>query len=214
MRTTFGLSLRAKGWVMVEKIAIPNYPMLTQCPIVLIGSYVDGVANFATIGAFGVVCEGPLLYASLKDSHHTTSGVRATGCFSVNVPSPAIMRETDYCGMISGREVDKSAVFETFDHPSCLAPMARECHLNILRKVVDSKVMSGFEVFFGEIVCTFMDLDCLTDGEPDPSKIDPLLGIGREYFALGAHVGGVLRAGRELVEPLDRGVPHASAAKA
>ena len=38
---------------MAEKIAIPNYPMFTQVPIVLIGSYVDGVANFATIGAFG-----------------------------------------------------------------------------------------------------------------------------------------------------------------
>ena len=59
---------------MAEKIVIPNYPMLTQVPIVLIGSSVDGVANFATIGAFGVVCEGPMLYASLKGTHHTTRG--------------------------------------------------------------------------------------------------------------------------------------------
>ena len=185
---------------MVEKIAIRNYPMLTQVPIVLIGSYVDGVANFAPIGAFGVVCEGPLLYASLKETHFTTSGVRATGCFSVNVPSPALVRETDYCGMVSGRGVDKSQVFKTFDDPSCHAPMVRECHLNILCTVVDSKLIRGFEVFFGEIVSTFMDSDCLTDGEPDPSKTDPLLGIGGEYFALGAHVGGVFRAGRELVK--------------
>lgn len=192
---------------MVDKVAIPNYPMLTQCPIVLIGCYVDGVANFTTIGAFGVVCEGPLLYASLKDSHHTTSGVRASGCFSVNVPSPAIMRETDYCGIVTGCEVDKSRVFETFDDPSCLAPMARECHLNILCKVVDSKPICGFEVFFGEIVSSFLDADCFTDGEPDPSKIDPLLGIGGEYFALGAHAGGVFRAGRDLVKSHDPEVP-------
>jgi flavin reductase (DIM6/NTAB) family NADH-FMN oxidoreductase RutF len=199
---------------VVEKVAIRNYPMLTQVPIVLIGSYIDGVATFAPIGAFGVVCEGPLFYVSLEETHFTTSGVRASGCFSVNVPSPALVRETDYCGLVSGREVDKSAVFETFDDPSCHAPMVRECHLNILCTVVDSKLVRGFEVFFGEIVSTFIDSDCFTDGEPDPSKTDPLLGIGGEYFALGAHVGGVLRSGRELVKASGPGPSKRSVTKA
>jgi len=185
---------------MADKVAIRNYPMLTQCPIVLIGSYVDGVANFTTIGAFGVVCEGPLLYASLKDTHHTTSGVRETGCFSVNVPSPAVVRETDFCGTVSGRDVDKSRVFETFEDPSCPAPMARECRLNILCRVVDSKPLCGFEVFFGEIVSTHVDSDCLTDGEPDPSKIASLCGIGGEYFALGERVGRIFHSRREFSE--------------
>jgi flavin reductase (DIM6/NTAB) family NADH-FMN oxidoreductase RutF len=199
---------------MVEKIAIRNYPMLSPVPIVLIGSYVGGVANFATVGAFGVVCEGPLLYASLKATHFTTSGIRASGCFSVNVPSPSLVRETDYCGLVTGSRVDKSAVFETFDDPSCPAPMVRECHLNILCTVVDSKPVRGFEVFFGEIVSTFMDSDCFTDGEPDPAKTDPLIGIGGEYFALGAHVGGVFRAGGGLVATVGPGTAEGPAAKA
>ena len=198
----------------MEKIAIRNYPMMIQCPIVLIGSYVNGVANFAPIGAVGFVCEGPLLYASLKDTHRTTSGVRATGCFSVNVPSPAIMRETDYCGMVSGHEVDKSAVFETFDDPSCHAPMARACHLNILCKVVDSKPICGFEVFFGEIVQTFVDSGCLTEGEPDPVQIASLSGIGGQYFALGSRVGRVFHEGRELMDRSHRGAPDGPATKA
>ncbi len=78
--------------------------------------------------------------------------------------------------------------------------MIRECHLNILCTVVDSTPVRGFEVFFGEIVSTFLDPECFSDGEPDPSKTDPLLGIGGEYFALGAHVGGVFRAGREAMQ--------------
>ena len=199
---------------MVEKIAIRNYPMLTQVPIVLVGSYINGVANFATVGAFGVVCTGPLLYASLKETHLTTSGIRAAGCFSVNVPSPALVRETDYCGMVSGREVDKSAVFETFDDPSCHAPMVQECHLNILCTVVDSKLVRGFEVFFGEIVATFIDSDCFTDGEPDPSKIAPLFGIGGEYFALGAPVGRVFHVGRALVKTSGPKAAEGAATKA
>ena len=184
---------------MTDKIAIPNYPMMTQCPLMLIGAYVNGVANFAPIGAFGFVCEGPLFYASLKDTHRTTAGVRATGCFSVNVPSPAIVQQTDYCGMVSGFEVDKSGIFELFSDPSCPAPMARECHLNILCRVIDSKSIRGFEVFFGEIVSSFIDADCLTDGEPDPVKIASLSGVGGKYFALGRMVGRAFREGSSLL---------------
>lgn len=45
---------------------------------------------------------------------------------------------------------------------------------------------------------TFLDADCFTGGEPDPAKLAPLSGIGGGYFALGAPVGRVFSAGREL----------------
>lgn len=80
-------------------------------------------------------------------------------------------------------------------------------------EVVRSKPVCGFEVFFGEIIATFMDSDCYTDGEPDPSKIAPLLGMGGEYFALGAPAGRVFQAGRELVKTFGPKSPDVSARK-
>jgi flavin reductase (DIM6/NTAB) family NADH-FMN oxidoreductase RutF len=183
----------------MAKVTVANYPMLTHVPIVLVGAYVDGAANFATVGAFGVVCTSPVLYASLHHLHHTTAGVRENGFFSVNVPSPELVRETDYCGIVTGRKVDKSQVFRTFDDSLGTAPMIEECQLNILCRVFDSKPIEGFEMFFGEIVATYLDESCLTDGSPDPQKIEPLIGIGATYFARGKKVGEAYRAGRALI---------------
>jgi flavin reductase (DIM6/NTAB) family NADH-FMN oxidoreductase RutF len=70
----------------VEKIKIRNYP-IGPFPAVLAGAKVDDRANHVTVGACGVVCQEPILYISLKDSHHSTRGVKETGSFSVNIPS-------------------------------------------------------------------------------------------------------------------------------
>ncbi len=66
------------------KIAnIPYGPYVT----VLAGASVKGKPNYATIGAYGVVSQKPVLYISLKNTHYTTAGVIENGYFSVNIPS-------------------------------------------------------------------------------------------------------------------------------
>lgn len=61
---------------MKKKIAnIPFGPYIT----VLAGATVSGKPNYATLGAYGVVSQKPVLYISLKNSHYTTAGVRETG---------------------------------------------------------------------------------------------------------------------------------------
>jgi len=55
----------------VEKVKIKNYPMVSPAPTVLIGADVNGKPNYATVGAFGVVCLEPVFYISLKSTHYT-----------------------------------------------------------------------------------------------------------------------------------------------
>jgi len=107
----------------MNKISIPNYPMVNPAPIVLVGADVDGKANYTTVGAFGFVCLEPIFYISLKQTHYTTKGVRESGCFSVNLPTEAMLPRTDYCGKVSGAETDKSAVFESFYNEAGQAPI-------------------------------------------------------------------------------------------
>jgi len=177
----------------MNKIVVSNYPMVSPSPIVLVGAQAGGKANYATVGAFGVVCQGPIFYISLKHTHHTTKGVLATGYFSVNLPNDALLPRTDYCGKVSGRDTDKSAVFDSFYDEAGNAPMIRESPMNYLCKVIQQTAVRDFDVFFGEIIKTFVNEDCVLDGKPDPVKIAPVLGMGAAYYDLGRPIGDVFR---------------------
>lgn len=182
----------------MEKIKIKNYPMVNPTPVVLVGADVNGKPNYATVGAFGVVCLEPIFYISLKSTHYTTTGVKENGYFSVNIPSIDMVPKTDYCGMVSGKSTDKSNLFTSFYDEHGKAPMISESPMNYLCKVIQSVPICGFEVFFGEIVSTFVNEQHLTDGIPDPLKINPTFLMGFNYYSLGQPAGGVFKAGKTV----------------
>ena len=182
----------------MKKNKIENYPMVNPTPIVIVGTTVNGKANYATVGAFGVVCMAPIFYISLKGTHYSTIGVRENGFFSVNLPSADMVQKTDYCGMVSGHTVDKSTVYTAFYDEQGNAPMISESPMNYLCKVVNTIPINDFEVFFGEIIATYINEDCLKDGKPDPLKISPTLAMGPTYYSLGKQIGKVFQEGAAL----------------
>jgi len=178
----------------VEKVKLPNRPF-GPFPTVLAGVNVDGKPNYVTIGACGVVSLDAVLYISLKSTHFSTRGVKENGYFSVNIPSADMVKITDYCGVVSGIDTDKSKLFTAFYNEAGKAPMIKECPMNLLCKVVNSIEMFGFEMFFGEIVAIFADEQCLTEGKLDPLKVNPILMMGASYYNLGQVVGDLLKDG-------------------
>lgn len=181
----------------MKKIKLTNRPV-GPFPTMLVGATVDGGHNYTTVGAGGCACLEPVLCVSLKDTHHSTKGIIQTGCFSINIPSPALLEKTDYCGLFSGRDVDKSALFTPFFDAEGNAPMIEECTLNFLCRVCDTKEIRGFTMFFGDVVAAFVDEDCLTDGKPDPLKIDPIIMMGFSYCSLKDVVGHPFAEGKKL----------------
>ena len=171
-----------------KKIAnIPYGPYVT----VLAGATVDGKPNYATLGAYGVVSQQPVLYISLKNTHHTTKGVLENGFFSVNIPSAADVERVDYCGTVSGNSTDKSDVFESFYDEVGNAPMIKECPVNYLCKVIQTIPVFDFTMFLGEIVATYANEDCLVNEKPDALKVNPTLMMTAGYFNLKDQVGAV-----------------------
>jgi flavin reductase (DIM6/NTAB) family NADH-FMN oxidoreductase RutF len=184
----------------MPKIRIDNRPF-GPFPAVLVGAEVGGRANFATVGACGVVCLEPVLQVCLRGTHHTAAGVRETGFFSINVPSADQVALTDYCGMVSGHDVDKSHIFTTFQDPAGRAPLIAECPLNVLCKVIRTVEIFGFEMFLGEILATYSSEEYLTEGRPDPAKLRPMILAGSGYWSLGGQVGTVFQSGRAVAGP-------------
>lgn len=175
--------------------------LIPLMPVSLLGAMVDGRPNFmAAAWVTRVNMKPPLIGVSVNHRQFTGRGIREAGTFSVCLPGPDLIEAADYCGLVSGRDVDKAALFDVFYGELATAPMIRQCPLCLevrLTQVVDLPT-NGF--FIGEIVAGWAEEAILTDGRPDLDKYEPLLLTMPEnqYRTLGPVAGKAWSVGKPL----------------
>jgi len=176
--------------------AIPAYPM----PVSLVGAHVDGKPTFLTVAWFTMAgYNPPRIAVSLGKGHYTNPGIKANKTFSVCLPSEEMVAATDYCGIVSGRKIDKSAIFDLFYGELKTAPMIKACPLNVECKLADVVESSLNEIFIGEIVGTYTEEKFMTGGKPDLSKMKPLIlsQPDTSYWNLGKPVAKAWSIGKK-----------------
>ena len=184
----------------MEKVNIGDKPVGVS-PAVIAGALVNGKPNYLTVGNYGGICPRPrTVYVSLNKAHFTNAGIKETGYFSVNWPSRELTQKTDYVGLVSGKDTDKSAVFSTFYGSVNKAPMINECPVNILCKLIKMVDLPTQEVFIGEVVETYVNKEFVIDEKPDIKKINPLLLGGGSYWELGNKAGTSFSDGKALIK--------------
>jgi flavin reductase (DIM6/NTAB) family NADH-FMN oxidoreductase RutF len=186
---------------MGEKINIGANAFLYPMPMVLVGTQVEGRANFMAVAwTSRVNWSPPIMAVALNQGHYTPTGIQECQTFSINIPNVDLMARTDYCGLVSGKETDKSDVFDLFYGELGNAPMIKECPLCIECKLVDVVPLPSHYLFLGQVEATYADQDCLTDGKPDIQKINPfvLTMPDNNYWGVGPHVGKAWSTGKEL----------------
>jgi flavin reductase (DIM6/NTAB) family NADH-FMN oxidoreductase RutF len=172
------------------------YPM----PIVLVGALKGGKANFMTAAFAGIVnINPPLISLGLGKLHCTSAGMEENGVFSVNIPATSMMKETDYCGLMSGHKVDKSGIFKVFYGKLEKAPMIEECPLTMECKLRQKLELGPDSLFLGEIVATYCDDQYMSGKMPDLAKIDPLIfSMGdSSYWSVGKKLGMAWNVGKD-----------------
>jgi flavin reductase (DIM6/NTAB) family NADH-FMN oxidoreductase RutF len=171
------------------------YPL----PTTLVGANVNGKPNYITMAHVGIMDLGSVSLGMHK-SHYTNIGIRENETFSVNLPSIKMVKETDYCGIVTGKKVDKTNLFETFYGKLRTAPMIKECPLNMECRLIKTLDFPNHDVFVGEVVETYIDEECLTDEMVDFSKIQPILFVmnDRSYWKLGERLAKAWSIGNEL----------------
>ena len=175
------------------------YPM----PVVLVGAVVGGRANLLAVGWISRVNhQPPMLSISLSKRHYTNDGIREHKEFSVNVPGVGLLEKTDYCGLVSGREVDKSKLFDFFYGRLRNAPLVRECPLCMACTLVEAVSLPSNDLFIGEIIEAYADEGSLTAGNPDIRKVQPftLTMPDNTYWRIGEKAGKAWDAGRKLMQ--------------
>ncbi|MGB2768187.1 MAG: flavin reductase family protein [Candidatus Zixiibacteriota bacterium] len=172
---------------------------------VIVGANVDGKPNYITIGLVGWLCYDAMS-VSVGHKQYTNAGIKESRTFSINQPTAGMVKELDYCGLYSGRKVDKSILFENFYGELQTAPMIKECPVNIECRVVQIMERSIHTVFIGEVAAVYLDEECLTQGVLDISKVDPVFfapdkkqgKYSGSYWRLGEYLARAWEVGKDL----------------
>jgi flavin reductase (DIM6/NTAB) family NADH-FMN oxidoreductase RutF len=187
----------------MAKLKLPPERWMYPRPALLVGSNVDGKANFMTVGGGGVADAGPpMIGVPIRHFQHTFKGILQNMTFSVNTPSSDMVAETDYCGVVSGRNVDKAKAcgFEVFYGELTTAPMITQCPMNLECRVVHVLNLGTHSFVIGEVKASFVSEDCLTDGKPDVSKMKPMIFNleASTYSGFGPFIAKAFAAGMEF----------------
>jgi flavin reductase (DIM6/NTAB) family NADH-FMN oxidoreductase RutF len=172
---------------------------------VLVGVNVGGKPNYIAIGLVGWLCYD-MMSVSVGHRQYSKTGIDENGTFSINQPTVDLVRELDFCGMKSGRMINKAALFETFYGDLETAPMIRQCPVNIECRVVQTLTRSIHAVFLAEVVAVHASEEYLSEGLPDVARVDPVFfapdpSLGKSvhsYWRLGERIGRAYEIGAEV----------------
>ncbi|MDD1763364.1 MAG: flavin reductase family protein, partial [Methanobacteriaceae archaeon] len=148
----------------MEKIDIGTNIFIYPMPVTLLGTKIDEKANFMALGWLTRVnANPPLLAAGVNKTHFTNELIRKNKTFSINFPSAEMIQKTDYCGLNSGKIVDKSEIFQVYYGELETAPLIEECPLSLECKLVDIYEMPANDLFIGEITASYTEKKYLTN---------------------------------------------------
>jgi flavin reductase (DIM6/NTAB) family NADH-FMN oxidoreductase RutF len=180
---------------MKTKLGARN--LLFPMPTIIVGANVNDKPNYLTVAHCGIVAMKHITI-SLRKSRFTIPGILSNGTFSVNIPSADMVKETDYCGLYSGKEVDKSLLFRTFYGTLKTAPLIEGCPVNMECKLKQVLDFETHDIFIGEVVETHCDEGCLKGGILDLARVHPILFGPDSYWKLGEPLAKSFSVGREL----------------
>lgn len=188
----------------MKKKTMGAKPFLLPMTTVLAGATREGKANYMPVSFCGIIQQSPPMIAiSVGPAHYTNKAIKDSQGFSVNIPPSELVKITDYCGLVSGVNHDKSELFTNFYGKLENIPMIKECHVNLECKLINSIDLGGsHELFLGEILESYVDEDCITNNLPDIKKIDPIVySVGsNEYWKIGENIGKAWDAGKAYKE--------------
>ncbi|MFX1456025.1 MAG: flavin reductase family protein [Promethearchaeota archaeon] len=165
-----------------------NGNLLSPLPVVLVGTLVNNRPNYLVIGYIAPFNFGKHIFFSIYKKRYSRIGIHENKTFSVNIPTEDILEKTDLCGSTSGRDIDKSKVFDSFFGELKTAPMIEECPINIECEVSEILDYDPNEGIIGKVVRSYADPQFLREDKLDWREIHPILwvtGGDFNYYKLG-----------------------------
>ena len=168
--------------------------MLYPLPVVMVSCRDKaGNDNIITVAWTGTICSDPaMLSISVRPERHSYKMIEETGEFVINLTTEELAFATDYCGVKSGRDMDKWAAAKLTREKADIvsAPMIKECPVNIECKVTEKKELGTHVMFLAEVVAVHAD-DKYMD-EKNKFRLEdakPLVYSHGTYYSMGKELG-------------------------
>lgn len=174
----------------MKKSINPNvqFPM----PVAVVGTMFQGLPNYSTVAWISRVnVSPPMIGFGISKSSMTARAVLLQKEFSVNFPSMNQMREVDFVGMVSQKNVDKSDVFKFNFGELEKAPFIRDAPISMACKLVERIELPSNLWIVGEIVDAQCAEEFLVNGVPDYVKMKSYMITmpDNTYHAIGKDLG-------------------------
>lgn len=167
----------------------PDVYSFFPTPLALV-SCVDenGKPNVLTLAWVGIICsEPPMVSIAMRRAKLSHRLIKESGEFVLNVATEDLVKQTDYVGSVSGKNVNKweTAGLTPIPASRVKAPLIAESPINmecVVRHVLN---LGSHDAFLSEVVAIHVDQECLNDSKLDPEVMRPLVYFCRDYWALG-----------------------------
>lgn len=168
--------------------------MLYPVPAVMVSCQRPGEkANIITVAWAGTVCSSPAMVSiSVRKERYSYEILKETKEFVLNLVTKDLTRAADYCGVRSGRDVDKFKEMHLTELPSqtVAAPGIAESPVNIECKVKSVQALGSHDLFLAEVTNVTIEDKYLDEkGKFDLNRAGLIAYSHGEYFALGEKIG-------------------------
>lgn len=162
--------------------------LLMPLPAVMVSCGSLEKPNIITIAWTGIVnSTPPMTYISVRKSRYSHDLIAESGEFVINLTTEALTFATDYCGVKSGREVDKFTEMKltplAAGEVSC--PMIAESPINLECKVREVHEYPSHDMFVAEIVAVHVDEELIDEkGRFEMEKAGLMAYVHGQYFGI------------------------------
>jgi flavin reductase (DIM6/NTAB) family NADH-FMN oxidoreductase RutF len=176
------------------KISFKPGNMLYPLPVVMV-SVADeqGKANILTVAWAGTVCTNPpMVSISVRPERYSHHIIEATGEFVINLTTKELAYATDYCGVRSGKDVDKwkEMKLAPIASEAVKAPGIAQSPVNIECKVKNINRLGSHDMFVAEVVAVRVDDRYMDEkGAFQLSNAEPIVYSHGEYYSMGEKIG-------------------------
>lgn len=169
--------------------------MLYPVPVVMVSCGREGEKpNIVTVAWTGTICSDPVMVSiSVRPERYSYNIIKETGEFAINLTTKELVRATDWCGVKSGRDVDKFKEMELTaakaKHLS-QAPIIAESPVNLECRVTEIRELGSHHMFLAEVVGVQVSEKYMNEsGKFELNSTDLVAYSHGEYFVLGEKIG-------------------------
>lgn len=168
--------------------------MLNPVPAVMVSvTDKEGKSNIITVAWAGTVCTNPpMVSISVRPSRYSYQILEETGEFVINLTNESLVKACDYCGVVSGRDVDKFAKTGLTPIPMehVHAMGIEESPVNMECKITEKRELGSHTMFIAEVVGVTVDDQYMDEtGKFHINESGLVMYSHGEYFALGKKLG-------------------------